>query len=199
MTDQNQIEKVSISNKPLKPIEMSAKKTKKCPIRLKEIANENSKETHLEAEYVSQEQDDIPFYQDATGTHNKELAVSIVNLGCNASPASTYVERFNDTIQGLFEGQPQDYLEAQLHVKANSLFAQGMTYLSLAEKTDSMERNQSYINFATKLLRLHSETIETINRYKRKGEQRVVVQHQHVQINDGGKAVVNNMISEGGK
>ena len=46
---------------------------------------------------------------------------------------------------------------------------------------------------AIKLLRLHNETTEALARYRRKGEQKVVV--QHVNVNDGGKAIVGNMIS----
>ena len=54
-----------------------------------------------------------------------------------------------------------------------------------------------YIKNAIKLLRLHIETIEALNKYKRKGEQRVVVQH----VNIEGQGIVNNgsMIAGGGK
>lgn len=51
------------------------------------------------------------------------------------------------------------------------------------------------MNTATKLIRLHNETIDALCRYRRGGEQRVIV--QHIQVNDGGKAVVGGMI-EGG-
>ncbi len=44
-----------------------------------------------------------------------------------------------------------------------------------------------------KLLRLHNETTKAAARYRRKGEQKVVV--QHVNVNDGGKAIIGNMIS----
>lgn len=49
---------------------------------------------------------------------------------------------------------------------------------------------------ATKLLRLHNETVEAINKYRRGGEQRVVV--QHVQVNEGGKAIVGGVLNGGG-
>ena len=52
------------------------------------------------------------------------------------------------------------------------------------------------INRATKLMRLHNETLEALNRYRRKGEQRITI--QHVQVNDGGQAIVAGEMSRGG-
>jgi hypothetical protein len=52
------------------------------------------------------------------------------------------------------------------------------------------------INRATKLMRLHNETLEALNRHRRKGEQKVVV--QHVNVNNGGQAVVAGEIAGGG-
>jgi hypothetical protein len=49
-----------------------------------------------------------------------------------------------------------------------------------------------------KLLRLHNETIEILDRYRRRGGQTVVVQHQHVQVNDGGRAIIGTQMMEGG-
>jgi len=51
-----------------------------------------------------------------------------------------------------------------------------------------------YGNKAIKLLRLHNETIEALNRYRRGGEQKVTV--THAVITD--KAIVNNFNGVGG-
>ena len=48
---------------------------------------------------------------------------------------------------------------------------------------------------ALKLIRLHTETVEAINRYKRKGEQKVIVQHVHVE--PGGQAIVGAIEARG--
>lgn len=55
---------------------------------------------------------------------------------------------------------------------------------------------ETHMNYAIKLLRLHNETIETLSRYRRKGEQKVIV--QHVNVNDGGKAIVGGNLGIGG-
>ncbi len=52
------------------------------------------------------------------------------------------------------------------------------------------EQVDSFINRSTKLTRLYNETVDTLSRYRRKGEQKVVV--QHVNVNQGGQAMVGN-------
>ncbi len=47
-----------------------------------------------------------------------------------------------------------------------------------------------------KLLARHHETLEALLKYRRKGEQRVHVEHVH--IHDGGQAIVGNVIPGGG-
>ena len=84
-------------------------------------------------------------------------------------------------------------LEAKLCAQCTALYAQGMQYLSRVEKSDMMCQIEFNMKCAIKLLRLHNETTEALARYRRKGEQKVVV--QHVNVNDGGKAIVGNMIS----
>lgn len=47
-------------------------------------------------------------------------------------------------------------------------------------------------------MRVYNETIETLSRYRRGGEQRVIIQHQQVNLSGQAKAVVGNFHSEGG-
>jgi hypothetical protein len=58
--------------------------------------------------------------------------------------------------------------------------------------TINIDRN---VNNLTKLLRLQHETIETLNRYRRKGTQQLIV--QHVNVNQGGQAIVG-AVQQGG-
>jgi hypothetical protein len=73
--------------------------------------------------------------------------------------------------------------------------------LSSAAHVESKEWKDLYLNRAIKLGRLYNETLEALNRYRRKGEQRVTVQHHHnqqVNVSDGGKAVVTGQMTGGG-
>jgi len=62
-------------------------------------------------------------------------------------------------------------------------------------KAERYDTSNHYGNLAIKLLRLHNETIETLGRYRRGGEQKVTV--QHVNVNEGGKAIIGNVSGVG--
>lgn len=51
---------------------------------------------------------------------------------------------------------------------------------SIAKNCTMIPQAEFHTKTAIKLLRLHNETIEALCRYRRKGEQRVVVQHVNV-------------------
>jgi len=55
-----------------------------------------------------------------------------------------------------------------------------------------------YMNLGVKLLNNSQKAIETIQKLRHGGKQTVVVKHQHVQVNDGGQAVVANDIVKQG-
>jgi hypothetical protein len=60
------------------------------------------------------------------------------------------------------------------------------------QTTDGIDLN---INRATKLMRLYNETLDCLNRHRRKGEQKVTV--QHVNVNNGGQAVIGDVNTRG--
>ena len=70
-----------------------------------------------------------------------------------------------------------------------------MRYLNKANQADMLWYAEFYMKSALKLLRLHNETVETLNRYKRGGEQKIVVQHNVL----ADKAVVQFPIGGGRK
>lgn len=99
--------------------------------------------------------------------------------------------------QVLAECQPSDLHEARLCLQAYSLFSQGMHYLEKARKANQLPKSEFYMKSALKLIRLHMESVEAINRYKRKGEQKVIV--QHVYVEQGGQAIVGTIETGGCK
>lgn len=129
-----------------------------------------------------------------TGTEDQDVAQEIIDRAVSAMPLTHDLDHNTNIIyQSLTDAEPKDAFEARLSVQSTSLYAQGMQYLSRAEKANMMCQAEFFLKSAIKLLRLHNETIDTLARYRRKGEQKVVV--QHVNVNDGGKAIVGNMIS----
>lgn len=125
-----------------------------------------------------------------TNTKDHELAVEIISRGTFAiAPDYTFTNKFNIALQSLSDSSPKDATEAKLCMQSTALYSQGMSYLARAESSNTFQQSQHYINYAIKLLRLHNETVEAASRYRRGGEQHVIV--QHVNVNDGGKAVVS--------
>jgi hypothetical protein len=55
-------------------------------------------------------------------------------------------------------------------------------------KSQNPEGVTENVNRATKLLRTFTAQVETLNKYRTKGQQKVTV--EHVQVNAGGQAVV---------
>jgi hypothetical protein len=59
----------------------------------------------------------------------------------------------------------------------------------------SFEIYDSLVNRATKLLRTYTMQVEALKRYRSAGEQRVVVQHQHVNVTADQAAVQVNGVA----
>lgn len=132
-----------------------------------------------------------------TATTDSTLATEIFTRGSFAIAGKKEGKKANIAAQALADNPPQDSIEAKLTLQANALYSQGMAYLYRAEQENMITQCEFYIKNAMKLLRLHNETVEALCKYKRRGEQRVVVQHVNVE----GQAIVNNgnMIAGGGR
>lgn len=134
--------------------------------------------------------DEIPSLCEITGTKHKQLAEDIVNRATDAiCGREEFREKAIIVMASLIEQQPKDAHEARLCAQAVALYSQGLKYMYRSEQGNMIPQCEFYIKNAMKLLRLHNETVEAINKHRRGGGQRVVV--QHVQVNDGGQAVVN--------
>lgn len=129
------------------------------------------------------------------GVKDPELAWQILNAGVSAlKPMCGEKDSFNVVLQSMHDMQPKDAIEARLAVQVSALFAHGLANLRRAESADMMCHADHYSNKAIKLLRLHNETIEALNRYRRGGEQKVTVTHAVITE----KAIVNNFNGMGG-
>lgn len=134
------------------------------------------------------------------GVGDADLALDIVGKASDAiHPLSGNVENtfnsFNIVLQSLHDFQPKNALEARLIAQSAALYTHGMKCLQRSEEQDLLPHAEHYTNKAAKLLRLHNETIETLSRLRRGGEQKVTVQHTVI----ADKAVVNNFTRVGGQ
>jgi len=110
-------------------------------------------------------------------------------------PAKTDIKamakQLNTIAESIRAMGPQDEYEGQLISQLVVLHEQAMEWLGKAKRTERVDFANVYLNGASKLLTRHHETLEALLKYRRKGEQRVHVEHVHVY--GGGQAIVGNV------
>lgn len=130
--------------------------------------------------------------QRLSGSPHKKLCESILHLTKEAFPKNMSGDfALEVTGESLDSIRPKDSIEAMLASQIISLNAQGMRYLARAENDGNwLCHTEVAVNLAIKLLRLKNETIDTLIRYRKKGEQKVTV--QHINIQDDAKAIIGD-------
>jgi hypothetical protein len=63
-------------------------------------------------------------------------------------------------------------------------------------ENQTLQGRQENLNQANKLSRTYAMLVETLNRHRGKGQQKVTVEHVHV--HEGGQAIVGNIETQGG-
>lgn len=135
-----------------------------------------------------------------TGTANHAYHIMHINQLINAFhqvPGTTSADILNATTAALLSMDPKDAIEGQLCSRLLVLHNHLMHYMMRAANPEQpsafIEMN---INCATKLGRLYNETLDALNKHRRKGEQKFTV--QHVNVANGGQAIVGGNFTPGG-
>jgi len=92
--------------------------------------------------------------------------------------------------------EPKDTLEATLAAQMASVHVLTMTLARRLANTDTIQQQDSAERALNKLARTFTTQIETLNRHRGKGQQKVTVEHVHV--HQGGQAIVGNVETRGG-
>jgi hypothetical protein len=118
---------------------------------------------------------------------------------CNAAAGQVYGDQDADlelALAQMTELNPQSPLEALLvsqMIAVNTAVGKVMTRaMAKDQRLDFQERN---INLATKLQRTFLQQIDSLQKLRGKGQQKVTVEHVHV--HQGGQAVVGNIENPG--
>ncbi len=129
-----------------------------------------------------------------TGVQDMELALSIILHAAKSMPENIESHNaWNLIIQAEHDFKPKDAIEARLVAQAALAYQHGIECLGNAGRAEIIPQFESNGNMAIKLMRVHNETIETLMRYRRGGEQKVTVTHVAEKM-----AVVNNYGCQGG-
>jgi hypothetical protein len=134
------------------------------------------------------------------GTGNRDLVsstVSQVAAICTLPEGMINAEAADATIAAIVEAQPKDSTElllasqmAVVHMMAMEMSTRAMIQ---GQTVDGVDRN---INRVTKLMRTFTSQVEALNKYRTKGQQKITV--QHVNVEDGGQAIVGDVNQGGG-
>lgn len=129
-----------------------------------------------------------------TGTQNEDLAKSLIIQLQKTLPAKLKQDgsSLNAAIALLQGIAPRDELEGALGTQMVAIHNASIEMLRRAMLEEQLiEGVNSNINRAVKLSRMFTAQIEALQKYRSKGQQ--TIQVQHVQVNEGGQAIVGNV------
>ena len=84
--------------------------------------------------------------------------------------------------------QPKDEIEGMLAIQMIGVHNMAMDCIGMAMRAKRVDHMNLYINGGTKLSRVFANQMEVLKKYRGKGQQKIVVEHVHV--NEGGQAIV---------
>jgi hypothetical protein len=123
------------------------------------------------------------------GLNDDELALFSLSAGSKAlQNTMSLVDSLNYIVQSVNDCKPKNAMEARLAIQSSVLFNCAMNTIRKGEEANSMPQAEYYTNKAMKMLRLHNETIITLQKLRSGGEQKVTVTHAVITE----KAIVNN-------
>lgn len=101
----------------------------------------------------------------------------------------------------MFNIEPKDHIEAMLAtqmIAVHNTLMRNCRYSETffqSESKEGINLGVNSINSITKLAKTYMSQMDTLNRYRGKGHQKITV--EHLNVNDGGKAVVGNIATLG--
>lgn len=110
----------------------------------------------------------------------------------NASSADKQASIPNGLIALVHELEPRDAVESMLCSQIVSTHALAMECVSRANlQGQTFEGRELNMRHAERLMRIFNQQIDTLNKHRGKGQQKVTV--EHVTVNEGGQAVVGSV------
>jgi hypothetical protein len=138
---------------------------------------------------INQPKEGLPRFMAAIGTQDQSFLDGFLNQLVEANPNAS--ERDINFVLSVVKGiAPRDQFEAMLAAQMALLHMQSM---KLAGHLDDSETTRLFM----KSTQTFAGLMETINRYRSAGEQKVTV--QNVSLNDNARAIVGNVAEPQGK
>lgn len=151
---------------------------------------------------MSQKKDKVIINDSPSASVEKaKIAEDTPFLNCLAEIVNTFQMQDKDMIRKnykmLCDIAPQTAIEEMLAVQMIGIHHATMKALANAHGSLSWNIVNAYMNSATKLARTFTMQMEALNRHRGKGQQKMTVEHVHV--NAGGQAIIGTVQSQGKK
>ena len=130
------------------------------------------------------------------GSTDKNFIDASLNQLISASCKNTNLTSVNGCLSALVGIKPRDELETMLASQMIAVHNLSMEMSRRAILPDqTIEGIDANINRMTKLMRTNAQLVDALQKYRNKGNQKITV--QHVQVNDGGKAIIGDIKNKG--
>lgn len=124
------------------------------------------------------------------------LSTHLINSFKNENPEATQ-QKYDFMLTVVAGIEPKDQMEAMLAAQMAAVHMQTMAFAKRLSCVETIDQQNSAERAFNKLARTFTTQLEALNRYRGKGQQKMVVEHIHV--HEGGQAVVGNIQGGGGE
>lgn len=133
-----------------------------------------------------------------TDKNEVQLANHLTHQSMLVNPMDyTQQKQWDNTMTVIKSINPKDKIEAMLASQMTAIYNAAMQTLSRASQliqsnnATTLAAGNKTFNIASMLMRTYTMQMEALNRHRGKGQQKITV--EHVNITDGGKAVIGNI------
>jgi hypothetical protein len=135
---------------------------------------------------------------DALGTTNGTFATGLLNNLVNVSRTGKQLtaDELNFALAAVRGIGPRDETEALLATQMVAIHSATITAARRLAHVETLAQQDSASTMRNKLARTFAGQVETLKKYRSTGEQNIKV--QHVNVADGGQAVIGNVNAGGG-
>ena len=129
---------------------------------------------------------------DADFAENTLQQIVRIEMSDDSAATQTNVNSSLAAIAGI---GPKDGVESMLASQMAMIHSASLESLRLANQSVNSQVRQAHLNQSVKLCRTFSAQIDSLNRHRGRGQQKISVEHVHV--HNGGQAVVGNISKSG--
>ena len=147
---------------------------------------------------------EIPLLNKTAGFGDYKASTALIGIvtmvaASRETNAERTAEESNNFMAMMADLSPKDGFEGMLISQMLATFKQAMYYIrdaNIEGNRGSTAIQDSITNRGVKLMRLYNQQLETLDKHRNKGQQKMTVEHVHV--HKGGQAIVGTVNQEGG-